>query len=196
MNNSDIDSVATEEATGNSGGLKITTSNLFLTNEGLIAAGTLGKGDAGLIDINADTLVLDNSVISAQAFNNSNGGNLKIDADVIAAYPNGNSDIRASAEQGKGGNITINADSVLGIEQRPLNDSTNDINASSNVFALDGTVNINTSDINPAQGATELPSNVVELQQNTANACEAGRGTANNGLAIAGKGGVPPAPDT
>ncbi|MEY2834065.1 MAG: hypothetical protein RLZZ574_3325, partial [Cyanobacteriota bacterium] len=87
------------------------------------------------------------------------------------------------------------AESLFGIEERSLNDSTNDINASSE-FALDGSVNINTSDINPVQGATELPSNVVELEQNTAQACEAGRGTANNGLAIAGKGGVPPAPDT
>jgi large exoprotein involved in heme utilization and adhesion len=112
------------------------------------------------------------------------------------AFPNQNNDIIANSEQGNGGNITINAESVFGIEERPLNDSTNDINASSNVFGFDGTVNVNTSDINPIQGATELPSNVVELQQNVANACEAGRGTANNGLAIAGKGGVPPAPDT
>ncbi|MEN9565586.1 MAG: hypothetical protein RLZZ69_782, partial [Cyanobacteriota bacterium] len=67
---------------------------------------------------------------------------------------------------------------------------------SSNIFGFDGSVNIDTSDINPIQGATELPSNVVELEQNTAQACEAGRGTANNGLAIAGKGGVTPSPDT
>ena len=73
---------------------------------------------------------------------------------------------------------------------------TNDINASSEVSGFDGTVNIDTSDINPVQGATELPSNVVEPEQTTAQACSAGRGTANNGLAIAGKGGVPPAPDT
>jgi filamentous hemagglutinin family protein len=195
-NNSFITSSVNEGAEGNSGDLNITTPNLFLTNESIIFAASLGQGDAGLIDINADTVALDNSVITAQALKNANGGNLKIDADVIVAFPGKDSDIRASAEQGKGGNITINADSVLGIEQRPLNDSTNDINASSQVTGLDGFVKVDASDVNPIQGATELPSNVVELQQNTANACEAGRGTANNGLAIAGKGGVPPAPDT
>jgi large exoprotein involved in heme utilization and adhesion len=111
------------------------------------------------------------------------------------ASPEGNNDIIANASQGQGGNITIDAESLFGIEEHPLNDSTNDINASSE-FALDGSINIDTSDINPVQGATELPSNVVEPEQTTAQTCEAGRGTANNGLAIAGKGGVPPAPDT
>jgi large exoprotein involved in heme utilization and adhesion len=184
-----------EEATGNGGELKITTPNLSLTNESLIATGSSGEGDAGSIDINANILSLDNSRITAQAFSKVDGGNLEIDADVIAAFPNGNSDIRASAEQGEGGNITIDADSLFGIEERPLNDSTNDINASSE-FALDGSVNVNVSNINPVQGATELPSNVVEPEQTTAQTCQAGGGTANNGLAIAGKGGVPPAPDT
>jgi filamentous hemagglutinin family protein len=185
-----------ETARVNGGTINITTNNLGVFNGATISAFSEGQGDGGLIDINANILSLDNGEISAQAFNDANGGNLEIDADVIAAFPNGNSDIRASAEQGEGGNITIDAESLFGIEERPLNDSTNDINASSQ-FSLDGTININTSSINPVQGATELPSNVVEVEQNTAQACEAGReGTANNGLAIAGKGGVTPAPNT
>jgi large exoprotein involved in heme utilization and adhesion len=90
---------------------------------------------------------------------------------------------------------TIDAESLFGIEERPLNDSTNDINASSE-FALDGSVNVNVSDINPVQGATELPSNVVEAKQATEQTCSADReGKVNNGLAIAGRGGVSPKPD-
>jgi filamentous hemagglutinin family protein len=181
-------------ATGNGGTIKITTKNLSVFDGATISARSNVQGDGGLIDINANILSLDNGTITAQAFNNANGGNLEIDADVIAAFPNGNSDIRASAEQGEGGNITIDAESIFGIEERPLNDSTNDINASSE-FALDGSVNVNVSNINPVQGATELPSNVVEPEQTTAQTCQAGRGTANNGLTIAGKGGVTPAPD-
>jgi filamentous hemagglutinin family protein len=191
---SDISSSVGIYAEGNGGTINITTNNLGIFDGAKISARSEGQGDAGLIDINANILSLDNSEITAQAFDNANGGNLEIDADVIAAFPNGNSDIRASAEQGQGGNINIDAESIFGIEERPLNDSTNDINASSE-FALDGSVNVNVSNINPVQGATELPSNVVEPEQTTAQACQAGRGTANNGLAIAGKGGVTPAPD-
>ncbi|MFM2313153.1 MAG: hypothetical protein RLZZ04_2429 [Cyanobacteriota bacterium] len=185
-----------ETARGNGGTISITTKNLDIVDSAIISTFSTGKGDAGLIDINADVVALDNGDISAEAFNNSNGGNLKIDADVIIAFPGKDSNIFASAEQGNGGNITINTESVLGIEERTLNNSTNDINASSE-FDLDGRVNINTSDINPLQGATELPSNVVEAKQTTDQTCSANREEkANNGLAIAGRGGVHPAPDT
>jgi large exoprotein involved in heme utilization and adhesion len=186
---------AYETAKGNGGTISITTKNLDILDGANISAFSEGQGNAGLIDINANVLSLDNGEISAEAFNDANGGNLAIDANFIVAYPNGNSDIFASAEKGEGGNINIDAESVFGIEERPLNDSTNDINASSE-FDLDGSININTSDINPVQGATELPSNVVEAKQTTDQTCSANReGKANNGLAIAGRGGVHPAPD-
>jgi filamentous hemagglutinin family protein len=192
-------------ALGNAGNIQVNVSDGSLSlsdgatlNTQSAGLGDIGESNAGEITIDADLVSLDdNSSISAQAFGNANGGNLKIDANYIIAFSSkgtGN-DLLAGADRSNGGNITINAESVFGIEERPLNDFTNDINASSNVFGFDGTVNINTSDINPVQGATELPSNVVELEQNTAQACEASRGTANNGLAIAGKGGVTPTPD-
>ncbi|MGL5792970.1 MAG: filamentous hemagglutinin N-terminal domain-containing protein, partial [Waterburya sp.] len=72
---------------------------------------------------------------------------------------------------------------------------TNDIDASSE-FGLDGTVAIFTPDINPVQGATELPSNIVEAEQTTAQACQASRETeAKNSLIVRGKGGIPATPD-
>ncbi|MGL6341404.1 MAG: filamentous hemagglutinin N-terminal domain-containing protein, partial [Waterburya sp.] len=156
-----------EAATGNGGTISITTKNLGIFDGALISAFSIGQGDAGLIDINANILSLDNGEITAQAFNDVNGGNLEIDADVIVAYPNSNSDILASAEQGEGGNITINADSVLGIEQRPPSNLTSDINASSQVRGLDGSVRVNTLDVNPVEGATQLPTNVIEPEQTT-----------------------------
>jgi large exoprotein involved in heme utilization and adhesion len=105
-------------------------------------------------------------------------------------------DIRANAQQGQGGIITINTESLLGIQERKLNPQTNDINASSDILGLDGTVNINTPDINPVQGATELPSNVIEAEQTTEQACQANReAAARNNLIINGKGGIPPTPD-
>jgi filamentous hemagglutinin family protein len=184
-----------DKATGNGGTIKITTENLDLVDGAEIAASSEGQGDAGLIDIDANILSLDNGNIFAQAFNNANGGNLKIDANVIVAYPNSNSDILASAEQGEGGNITINADSIFGIEERPLNKFTSDINATSQVRGANGNVNVDTLSVNPVEGSAQLPINVVEPEQTTQQACEANReAAAKNGLTIEGKGGIPATP--
>jgi large exoprotein involved in heme utilization and adhesion len=71
----------------------------------------------------------------------------------------------------------------------------NDINASSD-FGLDGGVFISLPDINALQGTTELPSNFVEFQQTTAQACSVNRESiASNSFVINGKGGIMPTPD-
>ncbi|NJL52862.1 MAG: S-layer family protein [Hydrococcus sp. SU_1_0] len=190
---------ASNGADGQGGNVTIESDQLILngSNINADARGNEGSGASISLKVAEDISLQNNSFISARAFNNADGGNLTIDTNFIVAFPsNGNgNDIIASAEQGDGGNITINADSVFGIEERPLNNSTNDINASSD-FALDGSVNINASDINPVQGAIELPSNVVEAKQIADQTCSADReGRATNGLAIAGRGGITPAPD-
>ncbi len=60
---------------------------------------------------------------------------------------------------------------------------------------MDGSVTINTPDVNPVQGATELPSNIVVPEQTTAQACQANREiAAKNGFTIKGKGGIPAEP--
>jgi filamentous hemagglutinin family protein len=184
-------------------------ATLYSGYNGLVDAGesNAGESNAGEITIDADLVSLDgNSIISTQAFGDrADGGNLKIDANYIIAFPNNGTgnDLVSAAAQGRGGNIDLTVEQLFGLEiGEAINDKgvfndndNNDIDASSGDEGFDGTININTSDINPVQGATELPSNVVELEQNTAQACEASRGTANNGLAIAGKGGVTPTPD-
>ena len=83
---------------------------------------------------------------------------------------------------------------MFGIQERPLNSSSNDINASSE-FSLDGNITISTPDINPVQGTTELPTNIVEPGETTQQACEANREiAARNSFAISGKGGIPAEP--
>ena len=139
-----------------------------------------------------------NSLISAEAGNNATGGNIKIDADFIVAFPshNNGNDIIANAEAGKGGNINITAQSIFNLKERQAitDNGTNDIDVSSR-FGLDGNVLITTPDVNPLQGAIELPSNVVELQQTVAQACRSDRITGKvSGLTVKGKGGIPPEP--
>ena len=185
---------------GGAGTILIDAQNLNLDRSSLIASTSAGEG--GNIDlIIDDTLVLDNnSLIAAQAFNEANGGNLSIDTNFIVAFStqtagNGN-DIVASAVDGDGGNININAESLLGIQagEALLGNRTNDIDASSD-FGLDGTISIFTPDINPIEAVTELPTNVVEAEQTTAQACANNREvTARNALTIKGKGGIIPDP--
>ena len=221
---SGITSIVNSQATGNSGGVTIDTNSLKLTNSGRVAANAVGQGNAGEINIKAQSIDLDgnnarirsstssglggivnlevaenitlknNSLISAQAFEQANGGNLTIDTKFIVAFE-GNNDIIASADQGQGGNIDITAESLFGIKASTLNPSSNDINASSD-FGLDGSVSIDIPDVNSLQGVSELSTNIVVPEETPAQACRANREiAAKNGLTIKGKGGVPPAPE-
>ena len=187
-----------DPGTGEPGNLNIQADSLNVESGGSITAATQSlEGEGANINLQADTINLrDGGLISAEALNEGNGGNLNIDTNFIVAFPDGNNDIIASAEQGEGGNISINAESLLGIQERALSSATNDINASSQVSGLDGTISITTPDLNPVRGATELPNNVIETGETTAQSCRANREVAaQGGLTIGGKGGIVPAPD-
>ncbi len=177
INISDSSRIQARTDNDSSGGnINLNTNALNLSNNGEISTLTEGEGNAGNIELQiVEDITLDqNSFISARAFQEANGGNLEINTRFIVAFPNGSNDIIANADSGQGGNVTINSESLLGIGERPLSNSTNDIDASSK-FSLDGNVIINTPDINPVQGATELPSNIVEANSIAQQACEANR---------------------
>jgi filamentous hemagglutinin family protein len=193
---------------GNAGNIRILANNIDLIDRGSIEAENRStitteqteQSDIDTIDLQvAEDITLDNnSFISARAFGEANGGNLNIDTRFIVAFPNGNNNIIANANQGNGGNITISAESLFGIEERELDNLTNDINASSEQGAqFDGNVAITTPEVDAIRGATELPTNVVEVQQTTAEACAANPDTGKpNGLTVKGKGGIIPPPDS
>jgi filamentous hemagglutinin family protein len=151
------------------------------------------------LEVNDNITLRNNSVISAEAGNNAIGGNVDINTDFIVTYPsrdgNGN-DIRASAEEARGGDIDITAEALFGIEQRQAtnNNATNDIDASSQVAGLDGTVSINTPGSNPLRENIEQTQNVVVSTVETTDACSVSETGVTSGLVVKGKGGVPPEP--
>ena len=182
-------------STGDGGNINISTGSIQLDNNSTISAVTT-SGTGGNINLQIDdSLSLGkNSLISTEASGLGDGGNINIDAQFIVSTPNQNSDILANAEEGDGGNITISTEALFGIQERTQNSTTNDIDASSD-FGLTGTVSITNPDINPLQGATELPTTVIEPEQTTAQACASNRdNVAQNRLTINGKGGIPAAP--
>jgi len=181
---------ASPESTGEGGNLQLAAEQLDISNGGQISA-TTGNGTGGNITLDIDSTInlSSDSLISAAATGTASGGNININTDFIVATPDGNNDIVASAgEQGTGGNINIDADSVFGLDARPQNDATNDIDASGGVA---GQVIINTPDTDITQGIIEVPQNVVESEQTVAQVCR-NNDIANNSFVIEGKGGIPP----
>ena len=199
---SGVTSQVNPEAEGNAGIVTIfTQGNLALKDGGRIDVSINTQKDTENTartnaDINlqvVENLTLDNdSLISARASGNADGGNLDIDSGFIITFPDGNNDIIASAEQGQGGNITIDAKSLFSIEERPLSDSTNDINASSE-FNSSGTVEIDVLEVDPSQDSLNIP--VAPVETEVAQACEVDRDRNQSEFVVTGRGGLPNSPE-
>ena len=180
---------------GTAGNLELQGNSLTLDSGASLSASTfVGTGGNITLQIADDLTLRDNSTISAEAAAGSNGGNIDINADFVIAFPNQNNDIIArAAEEGIGGNINITTLAIFGLEERsstPPN-NTNDIDASSD-FGLDGEVDINELEVNPAQALEELPTEVVDVARLVAqNLCQQGEGSE---FIVTGKGGLAPSP--
>jgi filamentous hemagglutinin family protein len=191
---------------GNAGNIKISADSITFDRDSSISASntpsvdisnTLSGGNINL-QISDNLILRNNSLISAAANNNADGGNIDIDARFIIAYPsqvpNDGNDIIASAERGRGGNININTQQIFGLQERRATpgNGTNDIDASSE-FGISGEVVITNlvDDIN--QGVVESPDNVVEPETVTAQACPAAGRVARgeSSFTITGRGGLP-----
>jgi large exoprotein involved in heme utilization and adhesion len=191
--------VTVSSPSGIAGNLNITAHSLFL-NRGTLSAET-GKsspqGGANITLKDLELLRLENeSLISARALDAAKGGNIDIDTTFLIALPpvgpNG-SDIIASAQQGAGGEIDINAAGIFGIEERRAipGNRTNDIDASSE-FGKAGDVTLNTL-INPSQGLSQLPTQLVDPTRQIDSSCAA-RGDNESKFTVTGRGGLPSTP--
>ncbi|KYC40577.1 hypothetical protein WA1_26015 [Scytonema hofmannii PCC 7110] len=179
---------------GNAGSLTVNAKSIGLDNQGKLQAAT-ASGEGGNINLQVRDLILmrRNSLISAKADNNGNGGSLKINATFIVAVPSEDSNIIANAFGGRGGNINIITNGIYGLQYRPSLTEFSDINASSQ-FGINGTVQINTPDIDPSRNLVDLPVNVVDATQQIATDCSFDRKQRRGSLTATGRGGLPSAP--
>ena len=209
--------------TGNGGNVNITTQYLSVTNGALISTTSFGQGNAGNIEITADSVVLDNpgkltarttsgnggnislqvedvlllrnnSVISTDAGAGGDGGNITINAGFIVAVPQENSDIIANAYQGRGGRVEITTQGIFGLRFQNEFTESSDITASSS-FGLSGTVKISRLALDPSQGLTSLPTDVVDPTAMIDYQCQVGRSSTENKFTMTGRGGLPPNPN-
>ncbi|MFW9264103.1 filamentous hemagglutinin N-terminal domain-containing protein [Nostoc sp. CALU 546] len=189
----------TVSATGTGAAGNLTANaNTIRLNQGKLTAETNAGEGANIKLENVELLFLQNqSLISAQAFNNASGGNVTIDAPdgFVIASSNQNNDIVANAFQGKGGNININAQSIFGLAQRPSTplNNTNDIDASSQ-FGLTGTVTVNTPDVDPSRGLVQLPDNLTDASQQIVSSCNPGSSARRSSFTVTGRGGIARSP--
>jgi large exoprotein involved in heme utilization and adhesion len=185
--------VSSSEGAGNAGTLEVTARNIFLNNQGKLIAETAG-GEGGNINLRVrDDIVLHyNSEISAEARGTGNGGNISIDAGgFILAILSENSDIVANAYQGRGGNITGKAASILGFrESIGRRTPESDFTASSEL-GIDGTVQVNTR--TQPQVQVTLPRFTGD-QKLITSACATSQEDKLGKFTVTGRGGLPQSP--
>ncbi|MBN3963457.1 filamentous hemagglutinin N-terminal domain-containing protein [Nostoc sp. NMS8] len=179
--------------TGNAGSLSVDANRIYLNNHSSIRADTTGGG--GNIFLRTPLLLLRNgSAITTNATGeNIPGGNIDIDAKngFIIAVPQENSDISANSRDFRGGNVTINAQAIFGIKPKNASTPNSDITATGKNSSDNGTVQVNTPDVDPSNGLVELPANFVDRSSLIAQGCPANKG---NSFTITGRGGLPPLP--
>jgi filamentous hemagglutinin family protein len=163
----DRSTITTETRSTNGGNITVQNATLVLLRNGSMITTTAGTAQAG-----------------------GDGGNIAIATNFLVAFPTEDSNIAADAFTGRGGNIDITTQGIFGIEFRDRQTPRSDITASSQ-FGINGVVTINTPDIDPAQGAVELPTTFST--PSLARGCQT-RGSQTSSFVNTGRGGVPTNP--
>ncbi|NJM98955.1 MAG: S-layer family protein [Phormidesmis sp. RL_2_1] len=142
---------------GAAGNLQVSARQTTLRDGSVVSADTVA-GDRGNLLVQTDLLILrQGSRITTNATGAATGGNIDINAtDYVVAVANENSDITANAVFGDGGQVNINARSVLGLAVRPALTDQSDITASSQ-FGVAGETRLETLDSEVRPTAEPLP---------------------------------------
>ncbi|MGB6230379.1 MAG: S-layer family protein, partial [Litorimonas sp.] len=158
--------IVSSNAIGDGGDIEITTSSLFLNNTGIISTGTLGKGDAGNIKVNAsDSISLSNSSsIDSNVLPGGEGIGGTIDIDTQTLTLTSGSQISAAVSRefgnlpggkGRGGEININAAESVTLSGISSRGFASGIIALTERGASDdaGNINVTTGDFRVTDGA-------------------------------------------
>ncbi len=212
-------SPGTANVLGSAGDLTLQTGALIVRDGAEITVSSSGQGSsAGNLNIQADTVLLDNqavleakpstgtggniiidaqaiqlrnqSLLTTDASGDSTGGNITLNTQTLAALEN--SDITANAQTGFGGSVTLNAQGIFGTAFRPAPTPESDITASSERGAeFSGVVEILTPDVDPGAGLVSLPDETVDASEQVVAGCSAYTGSQ---FVVTGRGGLPDDP--
>ena len=176
---------AQNEGTGDAGNVQI-VADTFRLNDGGEVRGETFSGAGGNINLQIQNALLLNegSRLTVESDGSGNGGNIMISAPVIITR--NNSDIVASAVQGQGGNINITTQNLLGAAYRDQLTDKSDISASSQ-FGIDGTVAISSPNVDPGASVVALSADTFDSDETVAASCSGGQ---QNHFVASGRGGV------
>ncbi len=198
---------------GSSGDVVVNTNRLIVSEGGLISVKNDGIGDAGNLNIIADSIELNqqgglsaatvtgkggntflqsqnllltnSSNISATAGNNGDGGSITINTDTLVALEN--SDINANAFEGNGGNIQIFTQGLFSSPDSQIStDST---------FGIDGILNVQSLGFEVEDSIVPLANNFISTEQIVAGSCLARRNAVQSSFVVTGSGALPTNPD-
>lgn len=179
--------------TGAAGNLTVVSDSALLDG-GIITAETESGNGGGISLLIEESLLLRNgSTISSTAGTakaGGDGGNINIDAGFIVALAEENSDITANAFEGRGGQVSISTDGLLGIEVRDRGTPESDITASSEV-GQSGIVTINAPDTEISAEEVQLPNTLADESDRVGQSLCSGEG---NRFTASGRGGLPTSP--
>lgn len=212
----EFESVSSEKL-GESGSITINTPRLSLENGGEISVSNFGLKDAGDITINVGELLLnENSQIIAKTAS-GNGGSIEIISDEIIILRDqasiaATADFNEEGNDGDGGNIALTADNIVLFDESTINADANlgsggkitittqnlltqknpddVITASSEVKGLDGTVEIDTPDINSKLETTEQRQSPLAAEESIYTGCSLGTDFSANKFSYIGRGGM------
>lgn len=192
LNSSSISTGTNEQSSGKAGDMSLQAQNITLNNTSQIITASLGKGNAGKINIISDALLLNNECLIASLAAQAGGGNIElsisnkinlvndswITAETGGTKPqhNGgnltidkpklfimnNSLLRTNAYAGNGGNISIVADLFI--------KSSDSIISASSELGVDGEINIHSPDENFKEPIL-LPLQKLKLQKFSLDRC-------------------------
>ena len=197
---------------GNAGNVTINTESLKITELAEVSVVNEGLGDAGTLNINADSIFLDLQGTISAATKSGEGGNILFNADNII-WRGGSITNATAAGNGNGGNIIINANNLAVLENSQLTADANEgmggniaiatqglfvcgdcqISASSRL-GLDGIVKIQALEPNTQLETVNLPQQPTESTEEVAIACATDGQTNTSKLTITGRGGLPTHP--
>ena len=179
------------EGQGEGGDFSLSSRSLYLDNSAITATTRNGSGGNYLLGVSDYLLLRNGSLISTEAGTSLAGGNggsisINVPNGFIIARPSENSDIRANAFEGDGGNIDIRARNLLGITVRP-----DLIDTAASDVASSGTVTIDEINAEVPQPKVELP---IETAPSAVSRGCRNQGSQTGSFVSTGRGGLPTSP--
>jgi filamentous hemagglutinin family protein len=197
--------------TGDSGQIVVRANNIHLDSKAEITATTVTSNNLQQKDnivLHVGNLTLNNASTITANNEKGAGGNLRINADIIALFDK--SSINANTSEGNGGNVNINANAIVQLGASNITANANGKGNGGNIQILtrglfsssdskitatgtggvDGLVNIITPDVNQNSALIEQNSRFIDNEKIVASSCLNNRNITQGKFVVTGNGGL------